>query len=247
MFSISQIKSNLFGGVMKLTNFIMLGMMFICTIVAHAQNAVQSAGYVAIGTLRGGAYNSSLNVPDLGITVPYRLYYPDNTEVLMLGLSGTLNQSGWLHGFMNIGVPLRDVHTDLKIDAETFSESLGLATMYMDFGLAIYPMAKIKDGFRFQPFVQGSLGTYVVADNWWVILLLGLTADDTSIEGARTRTALNKKFDADLLFSYGGGIDYYFSKSTGIKLSFRKLKLNLPGGKGAFNPAEINIGVTGRF
>ncbi|MCG3153898.1 MAG: hypothetical protein DKINENOH_00488 [bacterium] len=214
---------------------------------AQAQEHRQATAYCVLGALQGGSFGGTLELKEFGVQVPYRLYYPDNTKILILGLSGALNESSWLHGFMNLGAPLGDVYTDLRFDSEILSERLNVATMYMDFGLAFYPMERIRRGARIQPFIQGGLGFYIVADNWWVILLMGLTEGDTSVESTQTRATLSDRFDGDLLFSYGGGVDYYFLKNAGLKLAFRKLKMNLPGQKGSLRPLEINLGLTARF
>ncbi len=230
---------------MKYKIIVLVSLFMFLSVETHAQIADEStqkpkrsSGYFSIGTLNRGSYSTTVD------GIPFRLYYPDKAEILVLGFTGPVTASGWLHGFFNLGAPLRDIRADVIFDSRTITEQLNVATMYMDFGLAIYPMSWMRQDSRFQPFFSGSIGTNVIADNWGVILLLGLSGDTTT---STSDNSLADRIDFDWMFSYGGGIDYYFSSSTGVRLSFRKLRLNLPGGDSFFNPMEFNLGVIGRF
>ncbi|MFQ5604492.1 MAG: hypothetical protein ACE5HS_14575 [bacterium] len=202
------------------------------------QKTSNSALYFSIGSLQGGSYSGTME------GIPFRLYYPAHAEILVLGLSGQLSQSGWLHGFFNLGALLRDIYVDIGSGSQHFTDQLNVATMYLDVGLSIYPLKWMQPDSRFQPFLLASVGTNIVADDWGVILLLGLSGDSSNTS---SNSWLADRIDFDLMLSYGGGMDYYFTKNTGIRLSVRKLRLNLPDDDAFFNPTEFNLGVIGRF
>lgn len=202
--------------------------------------------YASVGLLNGGAlkarmYNDMQN--NNYVNLPYELHYPDNTEIINLGAAGPIVQNRSLYLYFNFGIPLRKIRMSINTP-EKFTQNTNIVSVFTDIGIMTYPLKGWYKHSKFQPFIQGGIGLYVIADGWDTLLLALLSASEDTYDPG-TSALLAEHMDFDIQFSYGGGVDYFLSKGFGLRLFIKKHMFNLPNMSGAISPFEIKLGIFG--